>query len=704
MRMKTTSVKFPTASAWKRVLAATWRAGLGLAAMTGALAQTPSLISNHTTYYAGEDIVISFANGPGNRLDWIGIYPEGTAPGSVPSTRWFYVDNTQQGNVGLREGTVTFAGGLNLAGTWTAHFLRNDGYTILASTTFTVVDPGWPLVRTDKRVYVTGEAVQVSFLNGPGNRLDWIGIYKEGQTPGGGPSATLWRYVDGTQTGTTGLTEGSVTFANGLTNAGNYVVFFLENDGYTVLASEPFAVTAPAPTIPRVVSVQPAPGAVNQLPNVTYRATIRNGTSQVVPGSVVLRLNGAVVTHHLAQQDDLVTITYTNATLFPSGSANVFRLVFADNATPPNEVTNEVTFVVGAYRNIVLPAPLYFENFDATPEGQLPAGWTSVSYTDVQNPEPDLGNLDSASYANWVVVAADRFTGSFVTYSNPDNPDDWETDYRRVLSVNPFNVVSGRVYDQPLASGRFVFGNSGYRNGRSQVLYLFTPDFDLTGKTDVHLAFHSLWEQNQDSLAAIEYSVDRGQTWLPLAYFLDAPDIVRVTNEVTGEVTVDAVATFTAEHGDVARYTDPDTFEEKGGTYGAFIGAAISPDLALYLQARVNDDPVESKRIELYRLPQADNQPAVRFRFAHAGTDSWYFGLDNFGLYSMSAPPPERPALSIARTGDTVTISWPASATGFTLEASPALAPAVWTPVGGVTGNSVSVPTTGNTGYFRLRQ
>jgi len=120
----------------------------------------------------------------------------------------------------------------------------------------------------------------------------------------------------------------------------------------------------------------------------------------------------------------------------------------------------------------------------------------------------------------------------------------------------------------------------------------------------------------------------------------------------------------------------------------------------------VNDNPVESKRIELYRLPQADNQPHVRFRFGHAGTDSWYFGVDNFGLYSISGSPlpPERPALNITRTGNSVTISWPTAATGFTLEASPALSPATWTPVSGVTGNSVTVPVSGSASYFRLRQ
>lgn len=118
----------------------------------------------------------------------------------------------------------------------------------------------------------------------------------------------------------------------------------------------------------------------------------------------------------------------------------------------------------------------------------------------------------------------------------------------------------------------------------------------------------------------------------------------------------------------------------------------------------MNDDSVESKRIELFRLPQADNQPAVRFRFAHAGTDSWYFGLDNFGLYALAATPPPPPVLHITRTGDTVTISWPTEATGFTLEASPTLAPATWAPVSGVMGNSASLPLTDQSRFFRLQQ
>ena len=113
----------------------------------------------------GEDINATFMNGPGNPKDWVGIYPEGAVPGPTPSTRWNYVDNTQNGNTGFKDGTVTIPGGLTLAGNWFADFFLDDGYTVLAHTVFTVVDPGTPLVRPDKRRYTLGETITVVFSN-----------------------------------------------------------------------------------------------------------------------------------------------------------------------------------------------------------------------------------------------------------------------------------------------------------------------------------------------------------------------------------------------------------------------------------------------------------------------------------------------------------------------------------------------------------
>jgi hypothetical protein len=255
------------------------------------------------------------------------------------------------------------------------------------------------------------------------------------------------------------------------------------------------------------------------------------------------------------------------------------------------------------------------------------------------------------------------------------------------------------AYVKNLATGRFVMADSGYRNGLSQVMYLFSPDFNLGGKTNVYLSYHSLWEQNQDSIGAVEYSIDHGQTWLPIVYMLDQEDVL--TN-ATG--TVDADLTFSTNYTDVAVYTDPADGLDKGGYYGAFIGVASNlwTTLGPFISPRVNDDPVESKRVELFRLPQADNQASVRFRFAQAGSDSWYFGIDDFGLYSLASAAP--PSLSANLSGNQLTISWPANATGFALESTDNLTTPAWGAVGGVVNNSVTVTAGPGKRFFRLRK
>ena len=678
---------------------------LALAALVqlAATAATPSLQSDHDAYYPGEPIAFTFANGPGNAKDWVGVYPPDAVPGPVASTIWRYVDNTQNGNVSLREGTVTFPEGLALGGDWVAYLLLNDAYTLLATNTFRVVDPGTPLVRVGARAYLAGQPISVTFTNGPGNAKDWVGIYKEGQTPGG-PSSTLWAYVDGTQSGNAAKTDGVLSFPTGLTEPGLYVAHFLVNDTYDILASETFTVAAPSGSLARVVRVEPADASVNQSPAIAFSATLTNGTTQVVPGSIKLRLDGAEVPAVIEPRPDAFDVTFTAPGLFAPGSSHEWSLSAQDNASPANTITAQTRFQVRQYRNIVLPPPLVFEDFDAVPEGSLPQGWSQKSFTTPITETEDFGDLGSTAFAKWTAVNAARFQGSFVTYGNPDNPDGWETDYQRVLTPNPDNILNGAIFTQPLASGRFLMGNSGYQNSSaSQVLYLFTPDFNLTGRTNIHLSFRCLWEQNQDSIAAIEYSIDRGNSWLPIAYFIDRNDIVTISNEATGEVTVDAEATFNQERADVARYTD-DQGNEVGGTYGAFIAAPVSAQLAPFIQGRIDDDPRESKRIELFHLPAADNQPALRFRFAHAGTDSWYFGIDDFGVYSIGGGTPEPASLSVQRDGNALLLSWPGSASGAVLETSPSLAPATWSAVGGVSGNTHRVQPTGSAAYYRLRQ
>lgn len=223
--------------------------GLATAALTLALggsvlAQSPKVLTSHDSYLIDEPISVQFFNGPGNPKDWVGIYPSDATPGGPPSTVWRYTD-AGGGTTGLKEGVLEFPAGLSFSGDWKAVFLENDGYTILSEMPFRVVELGTPLARVNKRIYAPGENIVVTFSSGPANAKDWIGVYPAGEIPDGNPQSIIWNYVDGTQSGATGVAEGTITFTGGLSTPGDYVVWFLVNDGYDTIASESFSVVAP---------------------------------------------------------------------------------------------------------------------------------------------------------------------------------------------------------------------------------------------------------------------------------------------------------------------------------------------------------------------------------------------------------------------------------------------------------------------------
>ena len=111
--------------------------------------------------------------------------------------------------------------------------------------------------------------------------------------------------------------------------------------------------------------------------------------------------------------------------------------------------------------------------------------------------------------------------------------------------------------------------------------------------------------------------------------------------------------------------------------------------LAPYISGRIDDNSTESKRVEIHRLPLADNQAKVQLRFAHAGTGSWYFGIDNVGLYSIV-----KPLVSIS--GLKITFS------GGRLQTAPSLA-GPWTDVPQAA-SPYTINPAGGSGFFRTAQ
>ena len=77
--------------------------------------------------------------------------------------------------------------------------------------------------------------------------------------------------------------------------------------------------------------------------------------------------------------------------------------------------------------------------------------------------------------------------------------------------------------------------------------------------------------------------------------------------------------------------------------------------------------------------------------------------MDDFGLYSIPTVVPT-PSLGAEITPTVLLLTWPTDATGYILQGSPSLSAPNWTPVEGVSGNSVTVPLTGDARLFRLYQ
>ena len=85
------------------------------------LAGCDAVQNNHTaptvnvekqSYAPGEDIKVSFSNGPGNKDDWIGVYNAGEGPGGVATLLWLWADGThvlaETGEKSVSDGSVVF--------------------------------------------------------------------------------------------------------------------------------------------------------------------------------------------------------------------------------------------------------------------------------------------------------------------------------------------------------------------------------------------------------------------------------------------------------------------------------------------------------------------------------------------------------------------------------------------------------------------
>lgn len=128
-----------------------------------------------TELVQGRTLTVDYTTEVPDPTNWIGVYPAGSAPGSVPSTQWQYVTEA--------EGSVSFPG-LG-AGDWDVYLLAKDGYDVLAGpvTVRIVPDPDAPQPG-DPGAPVEVDPVETS------NRTDEV-VLREGFAPNGAEGWTV---------------------------------------------------------------------------------------------------------------------------------------------------------------------------------------------------------------------------------------------------------------------------------------------------------------------------------------------------------------------------------------------------------------------------------------------------------------------------------------------------------------------------------
>lgn len=105
--------------------------------------------------------------------------------------------------------------------------------------------------------------------------------------------------------------------------------------------------TSAPPEFPFVFSTAPLGTGAHE--ESIIQVVVRDGVRHVVPGTVLLKLNGAVVPAVVTKVADTTTVTYDPPGFLASGSAQNVSLTFADDGSPATTQTVSYTFQVRYY-------------------------------------------------------------------------------------------------------------------------------------------------------------------------------------------------------------------------------------------------------------------------------------------------------------------------------------------------------------------
>jgi endonuclease/exonuclease/phosphatase family metal-dependent hydrolase len=210
---------------------------------------TPAAVSVEV----GATLTVAYETDAPHVKNWIGIYrvADGTPDGD-PAARVYAYAPATSGSVALAIDAARFA-----PGDYLIHFLAEDGYAPLADPVALRVDeagstpepPAEPSIVLSATTLQQGQTLDVDYAIATAGALNWIGIYRAVDgAPDGDPGSRDWEYAPSTS-GRLSFTLDAGTFA-----PGDYLVYFLANDGYAQLsAPQPFTVSPEDASVTTIV-------------------------------------------------------------------------------------------------------------------------------------------------------------------------------------------------------------------------------------------------------------------------------------------------------------------------------------------------------------------------------------------------------------------------------------------------------------------
>ena len=187
-------------------------------------APMPVLVSTQERVHAGGESILARYHAPGRRnLSIVLLRQSGES--SAPQHRVKLEGSS---------GRIEVAGDAVPPGHYRVLLEDGAGEILSRNELWVLASGATPSVAVAGEHYAPGEPVQVSWRNGPGNRLDWVAVY-DAEAPPDSEDYVAYGYVAARSSGELELDAQTVDFGWPLP-PGRYVLRLLADDGYGLLA------------------------------------------------------------------------------------------------------------------------------------------------------------------------------------------------------------------------------------------------------------------------------------------------------------------------------------------------------------------------------------------------------------------------------------------------------------------------------------